>query len=197
MRKISVIFFVPGEKTQHLFLSYLSSQTKFVPSQENQTTNKDYLVHIGERSYEVDEAEVAQLDLIESKENHFHLIHNDVGYEVEFRGVSADGKLVYMRVNERDYQAKISDKIDQLVQQMGLNTLGDQTGKDVFSPMPGLILDVLVVAGQEIEAGTPLLILEAMKMENVIKADGSGTVKTISIERGQAVDKRQLLIEIE
>ncbi|MEM6398537.1 MAG: biotin/lipoyl-containing protein [Bacteroidota bacterium] len=168
-----------------------------MPSQENQTTNKDYLVHIGERSYEVDEAEVAQLDLIESKENHFHLIHNDVGYEVEFRGVSADGKLVYMRVNERDYQAKISDKIDQLVQQMGLNTLGDQTGKDVFSPMPGLILDVLVVAGQEIEAGTPLLILEAMKMENVIKADGSGTVKTISIERGQAVDKRQLLIEIE
>jgi biotin carboxyl carrier protein len=51
--------------------------------------------------------------------------------------------------------------------------------------------------GQTVEKGTPLLILEAMKMENVIKALGEGIVKAIKVEKGQAVDKGQLLIEME
>ena len=168
-----------------------------MPSQENKPNPSDYLVHIGERSYGVSEADLAGLDLIETKANHYHLLHEGHGYQVTFRGTSDDGKRVYLRVNERDYEVEIADAVDQLVQQMGLNKLNDQTGKDVYSPMPGLILEVLVSPGQESEAGTPLLILEAMKMENVIKSDGAGTVKEIAVAKGQAVDKRQLLIEIE
>ncbi|MEM1216899.1 MAG: biotin/lipoyl-containing protein, partial [Bacteroidota bacterium] len=68
---------------------------------------------------------------------------------------------------------------------------------DVLAPMPGLILDVLVAAGQAVEKGTPLVILEAMKMENVLKAAGPGTVKAIAVQQGAAVDKKQLLIEME
>jgi len=169
-----------------------------VPSQEKKPpTNTDYLVHVGDRSYPVSKAEIADLNLIDTGQHHFHLLHQNQGYQVVFRGISEDGKKVHLRVNERDYEATVSDGIDQLVQQMGLNTLNDQAGKDVYSPMPGLILEVLVSPGQEIEAGMPLLILEAMKMENVIKSDGAGTVKDISVAQGQAVDKRQLLIEIE
>ena len=63
--------------------------------------------------------------------------------------------------------------------------------------MPGLVLDVMVAEGDTVEAGTPLLILEAMKMENVLKSEGDGTIKSIKITKGEAVEKRQLLIEIE
>ena len=62
--------------------------------------------------------------------------------------------------------------------------------------MPGLILSIAVREGQQIKAGTPLLILEAMKMENVIKATGEGTVRRIAVRQGEAVEKRQLLIEL-
>ena len=63
--------------------------------------------------------------------------------------------------------------------------------------MPGLVLDVLVTPGQKVEKGDALLILEAMKMENVIKASGEGVVKSIQVTKGAAVDKGQLLVEME
>ena len=63
--------------------------------------------------------------------------------------------------------------------------------------MPGLVLDIPVEVGQEVEKGEGVLILEAMKMENVIKSAGVGTIKAIHIKQGEAVEKGQLLIEME
>ncbi|HNM32873.1 MAG TPA: biotin/lipoyl-binding protein, partial [Chitinophagales bacterium] len=65
------------------------------------------------------------------------------------------------------------------------------------APMPGLVLDILVEAGQAVNKGDNLIILEAMKMENIIKASGSGTVKSIHVQKKDAVEKNQLLIEME
>ncbi|MNS88855.1 Methylmalonyl-CoA carboxyltransferase 1.3S subunit [compost metagenome] len=62
--------------------------------------------------------------------------------------------------------------------------------------MPGLILKVLVTEGQAIKKGEPVLILEAMKMENVFKAPGDAVVKAIRIEERQAVEKGEVLIEL-
>ena len=72
-----------------------------------------------------------------------------------------------------------------------------QVVKDIKAPMPGLVLQISVGPGDTVEKGDPLLILEAMKMENVLKAPGSGTVKKVSVNQGQAVEKNQLLIEME
>ena len=63
--------------------------------------------------------------------------------------------------------------------------------------MPGLVLSILVEPGQAVQKGDVLLILEAMKMENVLKAAGDGTVKNIAVAKGAAVDKGQLLLEME
>jgi biotin carboxyl carrier protein len=80
---------------------------------------------------------------------------------------------------------------------MGLSIASNQAADDVKAPMPGLVLDILVEAGQTIQKGDSLLILEAMKMENVLKATGDGTVKSVIVEKGNAVDKNQVLIELE
>jgi biotin carboxyl carrier protein len=61
--------------------------------------------------------------------------------------------------------------------------------------MPGLVVRIPVAEGQKIAAGASLLVLEAMKMENELRASGEGTVKTIRVRAGQAVEKGEVLIE--
>ena len=67
--------------------------------------------------------------------------------------------------------------------------------KDIKAPMPGLILDIMVEVGQEVKKGDALMILEAMKMENVLKSTGEGTITSIEVEKGQSVEKNNILIK--
>ena len=63
--------------------------------------------------------------------------------------------------------------------------------------MPGTIIDVLVAIGDTVEAGTPVLITEAMKMETEIQAPVSGTVTAVHVSRGDSVNPDETLLEIE
>lgn len=69
-------------------------------------------------------------------------------------------------------------------------------GEPVKSPMPGVILDIKVSAGQTVKKGDCLFILEAMKMENEIFAPVDGTIGTIAVAKGQNVDSGTVLTTI-
>jgi len=76
----------------------------------------------------------------------------------------------------------------------------DQVGTKRFvdyikAPMPGLIADVLVRDGEEVIDGQPLLILKAMKMENILRAPHDGTIRHVLVESGQKISKEDLLIQ--
>ena len=64
------------------------------------------------------------------------------------------------------------------------------------APMPGLVLRVLVAVGVAVEAGQGLLVIEAMKMENELKAQGAGTVKQVHVAPGARVEKGAPLLEL-
>jgi biotin carboxyl carrier protein len=68
---------------------------------------------------------------------------------------------------------------------------------EVRSPMPGKILDVLVAEGAIVEVGQALVLLEAMKMENTLSAEGNARVSKVHIAPGDLVDLGQLLVELE
>ena len=68
---------------------------------------------------------------------------------------------------------------------------------DVTSSMPGTIVDILVKAGKKVKAGDPVLVIEAMKMENEVPAPVSGTVKTVNVAKGDSVNPDEALVEIE
>jgi pyruvate carboxylase subunit B len=70
------------------------------------------------------------------------------------------------------------------------------SGAVVKAPMPGLVVRIPVTVGEQVGAGAGLLVLEAMKMENEIKAAGPGVVSAIRVATGQAVEKGQILIEL-
>ena len=80
---------------------------------------------------------------------------------------------------------------------MGFETGTTKKVNEIKAPMPGLILDINVEIGQEVKEDDPLLILEAMKMENALTSPRDGVIKSISVTKGDAVDKNQLLIEFE
>jgi len=69
--------------------------------------------------------------------------------------------------------------------------------KEIRAPMPGLIVKVEVAVGQKVSPGDGLLIMEAMKMENEIKANDSGKVKEIKVSERQPVEQNQVLITFE
>ncbi len=60
--------------------------------------------------------------------------------------------------------------------------------------MPGLVLDLRVNEGESVKKGDPILVLEAMKMENIIKSPIDGTIKKINVKKGLAVEKNQVLV---
>lgn len=67
---------------------------------------------------------------------------------------------------------------------------------DLTVQMPGAVVEVLVQAGDAVESGQTLVILEAMKMEIRVTAPGAGTVKKIFVQKGETVDRGQRLIEL-
>jgi biotin carboxyl carrier protein len=137
------------------------------------------------------------LDLINNGENNWHLLRDGQAKQVELLEADYPNRTYTLLVNGRRFKVQISDYYERLVQQLGLTVGGAQKQNTVKAPMPGLVVDILVKPGQTIQKGENLLILEAMKMENIIKATGEAVVKAIHVVKGAAVDKGQLMVEME
>ena len=72
-----------------------------------------------------------------------------------------------------------------------------RAGRSVTSPMPGVILSVEVAVGATVQRGQTLLVLEAMKMKNEIKAERDGVIAAVLVEPGAQVKHRDVLVEYE
>ena len=86
---------------------------------------------------------------------------------------------------------------EMLMERMGIEEGVDSASKDLRAPMPGKVLEVLVKEGQTVAEGEAMLVLEAMKMENVLRAGAAGVVSSIGVEAGHAVEKEAVLISME
>lgn len=147
--------------------------------------------------FEFEELQAEKLDLIREADGHYHLLLDNNSYRAKVQAFDPQRRVVTVELGGKTYQVRLEDQYDQLVDQLGLKKTSRHQAKDIKAPMPGLVLKIEVEVGQRVAPGDPLLILEAMKMENVIKADAEGTVKSVQASEGQAVDKGQLMIEME
>ena len=80
---------------------------------------------------------------------------------------------------------------------MGIKRTFEAVNTDIKAPMPGKVLSVVVTEGDEVKKGDAILILEAMKMENVLKAEGDCIIKKVLVNKEESVEKNQVLIELD
>jgi len=135
------------------------------------------------------------LDTLEIKNNLLHILHQQTSYRVEIVTFSKEEKTASIKVNGHTYNIAIKDRFDDLLHQLGLDNLQSAKVAELKAPMPGLVLSILVKEGDEIKKGDNLLVLEAMKMENIIKSPADVTIKSIKIKPSDKVEKNQVLIQ--
>ena len=118
------------------------------------------------------------------------------GRSVEFAVVAVEGGTWSVSLDGRTYDVVVKSRKEQLLEKFGGAAGGTSRHRDIKAPMPGLVLRLEVEEGQSVKAGEPLLVLEAMKMENELTAPSDGVVEAIHVSAGDAVSKNALLIEI-
>ncbi|MEA5140577.1 acetyl-CoA carboxylase biotin carboxyl carrier protein subunit [Arcicella rigui] len=136
-------------------------------------------------------------DILEVRNNIFHILFQNRSYNAEVLEADYQTKSFLLKINRNQYLVNVKDRFDILLEQLGMANAGSAKVNDLKAPMPGLIVSIQVQVGDSIKKGDSLLILEAMKMENVLKATGEGKIKNIKVNPRQNVEKNQVLIEFE
>lgn len=137
------------------------------------------------------------LDIVEEGENKYHVLYNNKSYRVEVLEHDEKGRASKLMVNGMIQDVTVKDRLSILLDQMGLSSMATTKVSQLKAPMPGLVLRMECAEGDQVAKGEPLLVLEAMKMENIIKAPADVVVKSIEVNQGQAVEKNEILINFE
>ena len=132
-------------------------------------------------------------DLVRTGPSQFSLVLNGRSHRVLVLKEDRENNSVRLRIGAYTCTVQLQDDRSRLMHTLGLDKANKKVG-DLKAPMPGLVLNVLVKAGDTVKKNDPVLVLEAMKMENVIKAPADATVKAVAAEKGKPVEKGQLLI---
>lgn len=138
--------------------------------------------------------ETRGIEIIQRDEETLFIVTEDKVHTVRCLEINKDEKKITILHEGIKTQLSLTEPMDELLKSMGLEGALTPKINDLKAPMPGLVLDVVVSAGDTVSKGDTLLILEAMKMENAIKAPADLKIKEIHTTIGSAVDKNQVLI---
>jgi acetyl/propionyl-CoA carboxylase alpha subunit len=125
----------------------------------------------------------------------FHFIYKNRPFKVRILNYDIDLNRLDIRVNQHRYSVLLQDEGDMLLQKIGISRVLNNHADILRAPMPGLILDIRVVEGQQVMMGEPLIVLKAMKMENILKSPHDGVIKRIEVEKNQKIEKDSVLIQ--
>lgn len=146
--------------------------------------------------FSFDETMIAAASIVQGSPSQFNLLINNRSVNVTLLQDIA-GKKASFEIDGEVYETEIKDELDQRLDEMGFSTSSAKQIKEIKAPMPGLVIEIAVKAGQHVNEGEKLLILGAMKMENIITIPVAATVKRIAVSANDAVEKGQVLIELE
>ena len=151
-------------------------------------------IRFEDRIFAVDSEKKLPSEWIRISEGCFRVNIDGKTHKVEaIEGPDESGVMV-LKVDGVLREVTVLDERALLLDKMGMNSGDSGADLQLCAPMPGKVLSVLVEAGQLVAAGDSLLVLEAMKMENVIKAAVDGIIEDVNAKAGFAVEKGELLI---
>ncbi|MGM0944810.1 MAG: acetyl-CoA carboxylase biotin carboxyl carrier protein subunit [Bacteroidota bacterium] len=155
--------------------------------------NKTFSVEKTDKSLKVND-QILDWDIQWISDRKIHLIKDGCSLDAELVGIDKTEKKLQIKLNNKISEIQLKDRFDRLLEELGMTDLNQSNIQDIKAPMPGLILDLKVAPGDEVKKGDVVLILEAMKMENIIKAPGDGVVKEVKVSLKQSVEKNQVMI---
>lgn len=127
----------------------------------------------------------------------FSILMDGKSFVAQVVKTDRDTKTLTLQIAQALYEVALEEPMDRLLASMGISETSSRKVNDIKAPMPGMVLKVLVSPGQAIRKGDPVLILEAMKMENVFKATVDAVVKEVKVTERTAVEKGEVLIVLE
>ena len=156
-------------------------------------------------SYEIKQKEdqwwigdnIFDCDIVRISEKLYHVIWKKRSFTIEVVESNVAEKTFKLLINGQPYETSVKDQFDLLLEGLGMQASSVKKINNLKAPMPGLIQSIAVEPGQQVQKGDTLLVLVAMKMENIIKSSGDGVVKTLKIIPGEIVEKNQVLIEFQ
>ena len=125
----------------------------------------------------------------------WHIINQLQSYNAEIVSFDSVLKTAEIKVNNNIYTLTAKDQFDVLLEKMGLSSLNNVKVSELKASMPGMVLKIFIDEGAEVKKGDNLFILEAMKMENIIKSPTDAIVKSVKIKPGDKVEKGQMLLQ--
>jgi biotin carboxyl carrier protein len=158
---------------------------------------KTLMVKANEFVFSFDQEQIDKADLVKKSPTEFNLIKDHRSVNARLVETDITGKLLKIEVEGETYDLVVKDELDQMLDKMGFSNVSSKHIKEIKAPMPGLVLSIAVTEGQEVKEGDKILILEAMKMENSIMIHANAKIKRIAVKPGQAVDKGQILVELD
>jgi biotin carboxyl carrier protein len=126
-----------------------------------------------------------------------HSVFSKPAHGVQGETDGLQGKTVDVSIKGKTYTVVVDDNRSMLLKKFVTKAHIGSGEHVIKAPMPGLISRIEIQLGEEVSKGHGLLVLEAMKMENEIRANHAGRIKTIHVEKGKPVEKDQPLITIE
>jgi biotin carboxyl carrier protein len=155
--------------------------------------DRTYLVELGPEGTTVDDAPVqAHLAHVNGTDVH-SLILDGASYRLVAARSGSDTWDLHLR--GRRLAVEVVDERTHAIREMTGGGSGPAGPRPIRAPMPGLVVKIEVAAGDAVVAGQGLVIVEAMKMENELKAEAAGVVARVHVEPGQAVEKDQILVD--
>ncbi len=134
-------------------------------------------------------------DIVQLGEGRFHVLYESRSYNAEVVTTDYATKNITLKINGQLVELHAKDRFDLLLERLGMSNAAAAKVNELKAPMPGLIVDIRVVPGQAVRKGDPLLVLEAMKMENILKAPADGTVDSLKVTLRDNVQKGQVLVQ--
>ncbi len=134
-------------------------------------------------------------DIADLGAGRFHILYEGRSYNAEVITIEHATKTIVLKLNGQRVELNAKNRLDLLLERLGMSNAAAAKVNELKAPMPGLIVDIRVVPGQAVLKGDPLLVLEAMKMENILKAPADGTVSSLKIALRDNVQKGQVLVQ--
>lgn len=178
-----------------------AGEARLMPRQKKRCHMTDnmtaFKVKANSFEFELNTSTLDAVDILQKSPTEYHVLHQHTGATATIVDCDPACKHLKVEVNGELFDVEVKDSLDVMLDKMGFKTVSTKQIKEIKAPMPGLVVEVVVQEGQEVAEGDKLLILSAMKMENSIMIQTPAIIKKINVKAGDAVDKGQIMIELE